>query len=120
MAYEIPGFKFTLPANADLSSSQYLFAVVTSGNAAVAGSGVDVAGVICNKPTSGKATEIQVNGIAKVKAGAAFSVGAKLMSNGSGQAITATATNKAVGIALKAAGGANEIVSVELKDLGTQ
>jgi hypothetical protein len=120
VAYEIPGFSFTLPANADLSTSQYLAAVCTSGNAAVAGAGVDIVGIIQNKPTSGKATTLVTNGVSKARAGAAVSVGAKLMTNGSGQLITATATNKGVGFALSAASAANEVISVLLKDLGTQ
>lgn len=120
MAYEIPGFSFTLPANADHSANQYLAAVATSGNAAVAGAGVDIIGVIQNKPTIGKATTLVVNGVSKGRAGAAISIGAKLMIDASGRFITATATNKGVGYALSAAGAANEVIPVLLKDLGTQ
>jgi hypothetical protein len=119
VAYEIPGFSFTLPANADLSTSQYLAAVCTSGNAAVAGAGVDIVGVIQNKPTSGKATSLVVNGVTKGKIGAAVAVGAHLMTNASGQFITATSTNKKVGIALSAGSNANEVISILLKDMGT-
>lgn len=121
MAYEIPAFSFTLPAAADHSANQYLFCTCnSSGQAAVAGAGVTAIGVIQNKPTSGKATEIfSAPGISKVRAGAAVAVGAKVMANASGQGITATSTNQGLGIALTAAANANEVISVKLMDLGT-
>lgn len=121
MAYEIPGFSFTLPAAADHSANQYLCAVAnSSGNAALAGAGVDITGVIQNKPTSGKATTIfSAPGISKVRAGAAVAIGAKIMSDASGRGITATATNQGLGIALTACSNANEVISVKLMDLGT-
>lgn len=122
MAYEIPGFKFTLPAAADHSANQYLFCTCNaSGQAALAGAGVTAIGVIQNKPGAvGRATEIaSAPGISKVRAGAAVAVGAKVMSNASAQAITATATNQGLGMALTAAANANEIISVKLMDLGT-
>lgn len=122
MAYEIPGFSFTLPAAADLSASQYCAVTVNSSlQAALAGAGVDIVGILQNKPTAaGTAATIVANGVSKAKAGAAITAGAKVMTNASGLVITATATNKGIGFALAAAGGANEVIPVLLKDLGTQ
>lgn len=122
MAYEVTGFKLgTLLANADLTASQYLFVVANSSSkVALAGAGVDVLGVLNNDPNTNQSAEVVVNGVAKVRAGAAVAAGAKVMANASGQAITATATNKAVGVALAAAAAANEVIPVLLKDMGTQ
>lgn len=122
MAYEVPGFGLgTLTAAADLSALQYRFVVVNaSGDIAQSTASGDVAGVLQNKPTLGEAAQVMTDGVSKVVAGAAVAAGAKVMSNASGQAITATATNKAVGMALAAAAAAGEIIPVLLKDLGTQ
>lgn len=122
MAFEIPSFTLgTQKANADLSSSQYLAVVInSSGNVAVAGAGADIAGILQNKPTAGHACDVCVDGVSKAVAGGSVTAGAKLMTNASGQLITATATNKAVGIALDSASGAGVVIPVLLKDLGTQ
>ena len=49
----------------------------------------------------------------EVQAGAAVAAGARVMSNASGQAITATgATARVLGIAQTAAGAANEVITV--------
>jgi uncharacterized protein DUF2190 len=53
-----------------------------------------------------------------VRAGAAFAEGAKLMSDASGRAITATATNIPVAIALEAATAADQLVTAELMSQG--
>lgn len=121
MAYEIPGFSFTLPSNADLSAAQYRFGVCTGGKVAVAGAGVDIIGVIQNKPGGPDiATTIVSDGISKVSAGGVVTAGNKVMSNGSGQAITATPTNRAIGIALQSSTGSGQLIAVLLKDFGTQ
>ena len=116
MAYEIPGFKFTLPASADLSASQYCFvAQDTSGNVVIPSTAVDVLGVLCNKPTAaGQAAEIGTFGIYKVRSGAAITnPGTRVMSDSTGRAITVTgATAKAVGIALQSSGAANQVIPV--------
>lgn len=120
MAYEIPGFTFTLPAAADHSANQYLFCSAnSSGQAALTGAGLTAIGVIQNKPTIGRATDIMVDGVSKVRVGAAVAIGAKVMANASGQAITATSTNQGLGVALSAATNANEVISVLLLPLGT-
>jgi Uncharacterized conserved protein (DUF2190) len=121
MTQEIPGQKFTLPASADLSASQYCLLVAnSSGQAVVQTAATDVIGVLCNKPTAaGRACEIQADNIAKVRSGASLTAGTRVMSDGSGRAITCTSTNKCVGIAIEASGAANQVIKVLLKDLGT-
>ena len=48
--------------------------------------------------------------------GASYAAGASLMVNSSGKLVTATSTNKRVGVALEAAGGADEWRAVALED----
>jgi hypothetical protein len=122
MAYEVPLHRPPVGlAAADLSTHQFKFAKVTGANAVnIATAGTDVViGVIQNKPTSGQAVEVETQGTTKVVAGAAISAGAAVMPDASGRAVTATSTNKIQGVALEAAGGAGELVTVLLRAMGT-
>jgi hypothetical protein len=120
MAFQTPGFSLgTLLAGADLSTTgQYLFVVATGGEIVVAGAGASAVGVLNNAPADGQPAEVIVNGVAKVESGAAVTAGAKVMSNGSGQAIAATGTNFVTGIALTASDGIGEIISVLVMPMG--
>jgi len=120
VAYEQPGYKFSLIASADLSTHQYKFVDVNaSGQAALAGAGTRCCGVLQNKPTSGNVAEINHDGISKVVAGAAVTAGNEVMSDASGRAVTATATNQGLGIALQSAGAAGVLIPVLLDRRGT-
>jgi Uncharacterized conserved protein (DUF2190) len=115
MAVEAPGLDVGyLTANADLSAKQYL-AVAVSGadfQVNVVGNGVKALGVLQNAPTSGQAADVRVIGVSKAVAGAAYARGVMLMSNASGQLITATSTNYAVAYSLEAAAASGELRSV--------
>ena len=104
-------------AGADLSSSQFcLVKHSTSANRTVVLTGANgdfVLGVLMNKPTSGKAAEVQVGGEAKVVYGGSVTAGDLLMSDASAHAVTQSSTNPAFGIALEA-GSSGEIHSVML------
>jgi hypothetical protein len=77
-----------------------------------------VIGVQYNKPSAiDMATEVAVGGGPKCMAGAAVAIGAQLMSDASGRAITATSTNRAFGIALAAAAGAGEIIPIRMNTI---
>ena len=122
MSYTEQGRNITLPANADLSSSQYLFVDCNSTGrvAVVAGNGYKAVGVLQNKPAAiDRAATVQFDGVTKVKAGAAVAKGADIMSNATGQAITATTGLVSQGTALEAATAANQLISVLLKSNGT-
>jgi hypothetical protein len=120
MAYEIPGFTLgTLTAAADLSTKEHRFVAASGTGVGVAGAGADILGVLNNKPVQGAACTIIVDGVAKVVAEGAIAYGAEVMVGAAGGAVTATATNQAVGIALAAAAAANEVIPILLKDLGT-
>ncbi len=110
-----------LPANGDLTSGgtvnpQFLFAVMTATGLAIAGAGAASVGVIQDKPNAaGVESEVAVVGqISKVVAGAAVNEGDQIMSNSSGQGITATTGNFVNGFALAAASGAGMIIPVLL------
>jgi hypothetical protein len=84
---------YSYPAAADLSGSQYQAVVVnSSGAAALAGANVSVDGLLHNLPKLGEmARVVHLQGvILKVRAGAAFAVGAYLTTNATGRLVTAT------------------------------
>lgn len=126
MAWEIPGFSFSLPANADYSAeSTYQFTPVTvvaasgagintdSALAPVAATGDPIIGILQNNPALAEAGTIVQNGISKVKLGGSVSVGNKLMAIPSGGAILAQTGYYSFGIALDT-GVTGDIISVLL------
>lgn len=134
MAYEQFGPYIAAKAAADLSASQYLAVKIdANGQVALAGAG-DGIGILANDPAQGEAATVQIAGVAKWKAGAAFSAGAKLTADANGKAVAATTLTAiaadadpnagdttgslVLGIALKAASGADEIVPVLLVHQG--
>lgn len=114
MSYELKsGFDYTLPAAGTIA--QYRIVTVNSSSQAAASGATSLpAGVIQAAGVAGQAAPIQCVGISKVEAGAAVTAGAKVSSNGSGQAITSVATSFPIGVALEDAGGAGEIIPVLL------
>ena len=119
MAYEQMLRPVGLPTSADLTSGgtvnpQFLFVVMTATGIALAGAGVSSVGVLQDKPNAaGQEAEVAVVGmISKVVAGAAVNEGDQVMSNASGQAITATTGNFVNGFALAAASGAGVLIPV--------
>src|SRR6185437_1312613 len=100
-------------------SGQFLLVKMTgSGNAptvTVAATSATVChGVLQNDPVSGGVADVCVAGVSKVVAGAAITLGANLMSDTAGRAITATSavTNPVIGYALNQATAANQIISM--------
>lgn len=83
-----------------------------------AGAGAFGFGVLTNDPAAGEAGNITVAGVEKVLAGAAVVRGAQVMSDANGKAITATATNQRLGIALESASAADEYIAVLLQPGG--
>lgn len=116
MAFENVGS--TLPggflAGADLSSSQFYAVVVNSSGAVVAaGAGVQVDGILQNKPASGEVAAVWGPGsVSKCSAGAAITLGDAVASAADGQVVTATTGDFIIGRALQAAANADEIISV--------
>lgn len=104
----VPG----LTASADLSAKQYHIAKVSGARtvtfAAAAGEGF---GVLQNAPTSGLTADVGTVGATKVVVGAAVAAGAKLTSNAAGRAVTATAGQKYILLALEAGGADGDIIT---------
>ena len=123
MAYEIPGFAWSLLAKEDNSAAaqQYRAVRLDTGKASTTHAGSnDILGVLQNKPKANEEATIVTNGITKARAGGTVTAGSAVMVQTDGEFVNATATNKGVGIALEAAANAGEIFALLLKDLGTQ
>jgi hypothetical protein len=89
MAYEIPLFSITLPAQGDLSAKQFYFVKVnSSGQAEVCSANTDIpVGVLQNAPSAaGQAAEVMVVGISKVSGDADLTKGNQIGTSADGQA----------------------------------
>jgi hypothetical protein len=107
----------SMEAGADLSTHQFKFVVEASDGQIdpVGANGGDADGVLQNQPdAAGRAAQVAVAGIAKVKAAAAITQGSKVSSNGSGLAQTAASGHHVLGRAMNSVGAANELVEVLL------
>ena len=111
-SYEIPGFKFTLVAGADLSSGQYRFVKLNaSGEAVLCAAVTDKpVGVLQNDPGLGEEAEVMATGITKLSADSAVAIGDEIGTSADGQGDTIVSgtdtTVYKVGQALQAAGAA--------------
>lgn len=122
MATEEALHTISRPANADLSTKQYLFVKAVSGGAGLPGkvdvcsATTDVAmGVLQDKPAAAdRAAEVGVLGVTKITAGAAFLAGVRLAPMASGKAQTAVSTQFPAGIALTSATADGDIVEMQL------
>lgn len=99
----------------DLSGNQYNFVKRGTGQTiAVAAAGDAAVGVLWNAPAaSGRAATVVTGGRPHVYAGATIADGAEVMSNATGKAVTATATNTVLGYALHGA-ASGELVQIEI------
>lgn len=114
MAFENPVLTISLPASADLSTHQHKFVVNTAGEAAVAGAAGVALGVLQNDPGAAGTASIMVQGVSRVRAGAAIALGAKVGSDANGKARTAITGDTILGIALEAAAADEDIIPVLL------
>lgn len=102
MAYEIPGFSFTLIAAGTLTQFTAVDVEASTGRAIAPSAGGRMIGVVQNKPTVGKSATIVCSGVTKGKIGTGgVTAGNSVMVNASGEFVVATGTNRAIGIALK-------------------
>ena len=87
MAYSEGTITITLPASADLSASQYCFvAIDTNGQITLAGDDGNPVGILQNKPdAAGRAGEVLIAGISKLKVGATVGAGFNVGCGASGQ-----------------------------------
>lgn len=120
MAIEAAGkFLVGVTASADLSAKQFRFVKVSGDfTATVCAAATDIpCGVLQDKPTSGTAAAIMVDGISKVVAGGTIAAGALVGTDANGAAVALVAgtdtTKYPVAQALQAA-VSGDIFSVEL------
>lgn len=117
MAYAIYDNAISLPANGDLSGSQYKLGTInSSGKVAVTGAGAAADGVIQNDPAAAdRAVSLLTDRgtVSKAVAGAAVSNGDQLESDSTGRVITRSSGIR-VGKALAAAAAAGDIIPVLL------
>jgi predicted RecA/RadA family phage recombinase len=106
MAYEIPGFSWTLVAGEDLSSSQFcgIDVELSTGQAVLPSAGGRTVGVLQNKPDDGEAATIVTSGVSKMLVGATGLVaGNNVAVDTDGKAVQAAANDQSIGVALQTA-----------------
>lgn len=116
MAYEIPGFSYTLPSGADFSAgAQFRFVNADANGKAVnpAAAGA-VVGVRQNRPKLNEGATIVHNGVSIVEAGAAITNGALVTTDNTGRAVTAATGNLVHGRAHETASAAGVRIAVLL------
>jgi hypothetical protein len=120
VAYEIPGFQFTLVAGEDLRTSQFCAVDVNGSGLAITptADGARAIGVCLNKPNTGEPTSIVVSGVTKAKAGVGgMTAGAGVRVMTDGRFTAEAAASHSVGVALKTV-AVNEIGTVLLLNAG--
>jgi hypothetical protein len=109
------------PASGDLSSAQYKFVELTTGQLTVCNAAGDFAlGVLTNKPAAaGRSGNVVIFGPTKVKCGGAVTAGDLVTTDNAGLAVTvnpiggAGDVNKAIlGRAMSTSSGTGEVISV--------
>ncbi len=122
MAFENLGKCVTLPANTDLSASQYCFVDVnSSGKVAVAGDGADSIGVLQDDPAAADrgACVMVGSGITKVKTGGTCTAGSWAASDSTGRAVNAISGDQILGQFLEDNTTANTFISLLFQKQGT-
>lgn len=113
MAYEAVQQLYSAPAAADLSAKQfYAVEFDTNGNIALATAGKNMDGVLQNKPTSGQAAEIALDGISKVTLSGTVTAG-QLLQVDSGSTFTVLSGGTAVAKALEG-GASGQLIAARL------
>lgn len=121
MAIEIPGKKLTAAAGENLT--QYTFVKATTGSSQITVVTATTAattavpnflGVVQNAPASGKASELMLDGVSKVKANGAIKTGqyVKIGAGGTVEAIVVGSGEQAVGLAQSTVTASGQLVSV--------
>lgn len=120
MAYEIPGFSFTLVAGEDLRTSQFVAVDVDANGKAITptADGARCIGILQNKPNINEPATIVVSGVSKAKAGVGgLTAGAGVRAMTDGRITAEAALSHSIGVALKTV-AVNEIGTVLLMNAG--
>ena len=117
-----PSPTIVLPAKVALTGARYLALAVDAGKVKIPSAGANVIGIAIGETddavAAGADVDIQIKDIGKWKAGAAIAVGAELATDANGKAVTATAGQFIVGIAITAASAAGDLVQVQITKSG--
>lgn len=118
MAYEVPGFSYTLVAAVDLDGSLFRGVDVNNaGKAVLPAAAGRIVGFINNKAKTGEAVTVIKSGIVQAEASAAIAAGDDVMVDNTGRVATlAGAGAVKVGVALEPASAAGIIIAVLLDD----
>ena len=120
MATEQNIYDLSLQAAADYCTTSkqfYIMKIDANGHACLAGAAHgDSIGVLQNKPKQYEAAEIRKVGISKVVCGGSVAIGAEVIGDSDSKAVTATANQRYVGVALET-GAAGRVISI-LTDSG--
>ena len=121
MAWDIPGNRYGFDAAGDLTTSWYKFVKMTGGSIAAVTAATDLGvGVLQNMPAAaGVEGTVMVDGVTKVLASKAVAAGVPVYLAADGRVTDTAASNKAVGISLTAVSGADKVLTILLKPLGT-
>lgn len=116
MSFEFPGQVISLEAGVDLSANQHHFVTMAADfQVDPTGAGLKANGVQQNNPDAvGQAVSIMITGVTKMVAGAAVAANVNIASDSTGRAVLAAATDFVLGTALEVAGGAGEVIAVQL------
>lgn len=116
MAYEIPGFSFTVPASTTVNGTQFRFVSIDANGEAVFTAGAGAIGVMTNKPDGdGIAATIVNNGIVKVQAaGSTVAAGDLVTADANGRAVLGTSTNALGRVIAGSSGSTDRVLSVLL------
>lgn len=110
----------TIAAGVDLRTNQFRCVVIDgTGRWALAGANARAPGVLQNEPNLAEEANVDDAGITMAAAGAAFALGALLATDATGRLVTAPGGQHVVAVALEAAGGAGQVVTVRLGYRGT-
>lgn len=111
----------TKQADSDLSAKQFFLMKATATGVDLNGTlNGPVLGVLTNDPKLGMNAAIQIAGTARVVSGGAFAIGDPVKSDAAGKAIKQTGEAAGtqvyvIGMALEAAGGADEQVDIAIR-----
>lgn len=109
----------SLPSSGDLSANQYQFVTINaSGQVALTADAAAADGVLYGAPAAaGRATDVAIGGIVKVKCGGTVTAGAQVGSGANGLANDAAASDIILGRALEA-GTSGSIISILFQPRG--
>ncbi|ATW59902.1 hypothetical protein SEA_WALTZ_24 [Arthrobacter phage Waltz] len=124
MAYEEGLEVLSRPAAVDLNGATDKYTGVKldgSGNVAKFAAITDAPiGVLQNEPKAGDPARFAINGVSKVRAGAAIGAGVEFSFSATGLVVPAASTSYVAGTTVTAAGGSGEIISAIINPISAR